>query len=81
MACKLPGDSPDWQGPGWYRYVGGGGTRQRMAVKGEVTHNNQCGTWRGGYLEDPNAIPDVKFDTTYDATVKFYRANAELSVS
>merc|ERR1712029_155578 len=61
--------SPDWRGPGWYRYVGG--EEKRMALRHEVTQPYQCGTSYGGYLEDSQSIPDV-WGQTKIATVKFY---------
>merc|ERR1712029_1135194 len=45
--------SPDWRGPGWYRYVGG--EEKRMALRHEVTQPYQCGTSYGDILRTHRA--------------------------
>ena len=45
--------NPDWKGRNRYRFTG---PFTRMAVKGEVHNNMQCGCWGApGYIADPKA--------------------------
>ena len=49
--------APQWGGTGRYRFSG---PFTRMAVKGEVKGNWQCGTEYPVYIEDPNAHHNLK---------------------
>ena len=60
--CKLDsyGNSranPDWQGENRYRFTG---PFTRMAVKGEVTSQYQCGAELPCYIEDPKVHDNLK---------------------
>merc|ERR1711974_589307 len=55
--------SPDWSGPGWYRFTAG--PRGRIALRSEVTNWGQCGTSWTGFLDgDASSLPAEMGQTT-----------------
>lgn len=46
--------SPDWAGPGWYRFTGPAGVRMHDAAPGDYS----CGTHAAGWLDDPHPSVD-----------------------
>jgi len=61
--------SPDWKGPGWYRFTAG--PKGRVALESEVRNEGRCGTGWSGYLDgDVNSLPKIP-GQTIQGTVKF----------